>query len=475
MEQCSNVKIFCSGIGGIGLSAYAAYQQASGHDVSGSDKNESALIRDLRSQGIVVFLEQEASNIPRDCDLFVYTLALSDDHPEKKRAKEMGIKQMTYFEALGELTKAAFLIAVCGTSGKSSTTAMAAKVLMDGGLDPSVILGTKTPDLDGRNWRKSGSHSVPCIVDSASSPSPPCHHTSNTFLVEACEYCNSFHHLSPAIVVMTNAYGDHFDAYSGIEEYEESFKKFLKSIPSEGALITHLSDPQCKKLSASASCSVIDADSQPLPPLQVPGEHMQHNAQLVLALARYLDLQDPEASLKAYKGCWRRMEVKGTWNVDPTSPRLRGAQRGKWIVTHEEHADLVVIDDYGHHPNEVRVTLKGLKKHYPDRRLVCVFQPHTHDRVRKLYDLFLTAFKAADLVIIPNIFAARSERDSEKVDPKKLVADIAERSLVEALYGESLVKTAAMLQESILKKNDLLVTMGAGDVGKICDIMFPDV
>jgi UDP-N-acetylmuramate--alanine ligase len=421
----SVVKIFCSGIGGIGLSAYAAYQHVSGHEVSGSDRTESALINDLRSQGIDVSLTQDGSALPDDAELFVYTLALPEDHPELAKAKELNIPQKTYFEALGDLTNDFQLIAVAGTSGKSSTTAMAAKVLIDAGLDPSVILGTKTPDLDGKNWRKG---------------------SSNLFLVEACEYCDSFLNLSPNIALITNAYGDHFDAYSDKAQYTASFQKFLGSLPSNGALITHLSDPDCKKLTKTVSCTVLDADQSPVINLQVPGKHMQGNAQLVLALADHLDIKDADESLKSYRGCWRRMEVKG-----------------------ELDNGVLVIDDYGHHPNEVKVTLEGLKEHYSDRRLVLAFQPHTHDRTKKLYDQFLTAFKAADLVIIPNIFAARSDRDSDQVDPLKLIEDIKKGSSVEVIHGESIENTIKILQSEILQKNDLLVTMGAGDVWKVSD------
>jgi UDP-N-acetylmuramate--alanine ligase len=421
------MRIYCSGIGGIGLSAYASYQKAEGHEVLGSDQNQNILI-----EGIDVSLNQDGSNVPEDADLFVYTLALPEDHPELEKAKELGIECKTYFEALGDLTKDYKLIAVCGTSGKSSTTAMAAKVLMDANLDPSVILGTKTKDLDGKNWRKGDS---------------------NIFLIEACEYCNSFHHLSPNIVLLTNAYGDHFDAYSGIEEYEASFKKFIEYIPSDGVLITHDDDSQCKKISKSASCKVVNADEKSVLDLsmQVPGRHMQQNAVLVISLAETLgiDLDASYRSVNSYQGCWRRMEFKGTTEI--------GAK---------------VFDDYAHHPVEISETIVALHLAHKDRRLVCVFQPHTHDRTIKLYDQFLDAFKSADLVIIPNIYEARTDRDCEKVDVDKFVEDIKSGSSVEVINGKSLDNTVSILKNEVLKENDLLVTMGAGDVTNIGEELF---
>ena len=424
------MKIFCSGIGGIGLSAYAAYMNACGHEVLGSDQKESDLLSDLRSQGITIFPSQETSNVPDDTELFAYTLALPQDHPEWRKAEKLGIRQLTYFQALGELTKDHSVIAVSGTHGKSSTTAMAAKVLIDAKLDPSVILGTKTQDLNNRNWRKGSCHAE---------------QSRSIFLVEACEYHRSFLHLSPKILLVTNMTGDHFDAYKDMEDYRSAFRELIAKLPKDGLLITHGSDPACRELMEHAPCKTIDADTYPLPKLQIPGKHMQENARLVVALSEYLGLKNAEESLAAYRGCWRRTEVKGTSKV--------GA---------------LIIDDYGHHPNEVKATLEGLREAYPDRRLICVFQPHTHDRVLKLYDLFTKAFRAADLVIIPNIFAARSDRDQKKADPEKLLADIAKESSVEVIYGESLERTEELLP-AILQKNDVVVTMGAGDVWKIAE------
>ncbi len=423
------VKIFCSGIGGIGLSAYAAYQNASGHTVLGSDQTENAITKDLMSQGIDVSSNQNGDALPEDADLFVHTLALPKDHPERKKATALGIRQRTYFQALGDLTKESTLIAVAGTHGKSSTTAMAAKVLIDAGLDPSVILGTKTPDLDGRNWRKG---------------------MSSIFLVEACEYCRSFLNLQPKVVLLTNVTGDHFDAFTDEEDYRKAFEEFLVRIPSDGKLIMHADDPAHEWIDEVVP-ALVQVNVQPivqkeLPPLTVPGDHMRKNAMLVMTLADLLEVKNAAESLRNYKGCWRRSEVKG-----------------------RTKEGVLVIDDYGHHPNEVKVTLKGFKEAHPDRRLICVFQPHTHDRTSKFYDEFTKAFSSADRVIIPNIFAARSDRDSEQVDPRKLAEDIATESHVETKYGESLDQTVALLTEDALTEKDLLVTMGAGDVWKVAD------
>lgn len=431
------MKIFCSGIGGIGLSAYAAYQRASGQDVAGSDCSESALLADLRRQGIPISLSQNGGAVSPDVDLFVYTLALPSDHPEVLRAEQLGIPRKTYFEALGDLTResAGKLITVCGTHGKSSTTAMAAKVLIEAGLDPSVILGTKTKDLGGRNWR------VPSSPRRSRAP----------WLVEACEYHRSFLHLSPTIILLTNADGDHFDAFADLEDYQRAFQEFIARLPSDGVLITHCSDPSLQSLVRFArekKIRVVNADSFAPPKLNVPGQHMRENAELVLALADMLgiDHRTAETSLAHYAGSWRRMEVKG-----------------------ETQAGVLVIDDYGHHPREVAATLSALKEAYPDRRIVCVFQPHTHDRTLKLYDAFTQSFQGADVVVIPNVYDARPQADAADVDVGKFVRDIAEASRVETHNGQSLDETVSLLKKKLLRPKDVLVTMGAGDIGKLAD------
>ena len=426
------MNIFCSGIGGIGLSAYAAYQQASGHTVSGSDRAETPLTADLTKQGIAVSSEQNGSAIPEGTDLFVYTLAVAEDHPERECAKKLGIPQQTYFEALGDLIRSSgkTLIAVCGTHGKSSTTAMAAKMLMEGGKDPSVVVGTKTKDLGGRNWRKGAGEN---------------------FLVEACEYHRSFLHLSPEIILLTNADGDHFDAFRDMKDYESAFKEFIQKMPSNAILITHVSDTNLHgilEVAAGKGIRIIDADAFSAPKVGVPGKHMQQNAVLILALAELLGLQNAEKSLAAYSGSWRRMEVKG-----------------------ETPEGVLVMDDYGHHPTEVRATLNALREGYPERRIVCVFQPHTHDRTKKLYGDFLTAFSDADILVIPNIYDARPKEGEERVDVSTFIADIAKTSGIEAFNGESLEATSRLLQERIMQRGDLLVTMGAGDVGKVAEML----
>lgn len=420
--------MYCSGIGGIGLSAYASLQRAAGHTVSGSDAVESALLADLRSQGITVTTEQDGKALDVSMDLLVYSEAVPPDHPERLRAAELHIPCQSYFQALGDLSRGQRIIAVCGTHGKSSTTAMAAEVIIAAGLDPTVVVGTKVPALHGRNWRKG---------------------KGEIFLLEACEYRRSFHYLSPRLILLTNVDGDHFDFYRDPAAYRAAFTEFFRLLPPDGVVVGHGGDADCRAAVAASGRRFMDADRFPLPSLRVPGQHMRENAQLVCGMAEVLDIPQETAqrALMAYGGVWRRMEVKG------------------------EREGILVVDDYAHHPREIRAVLAALREAYPARRIVCVFQPHTHHRTLALYADFLPAFADASLVIIPHVYAARAERDAAQVDLSALLRGIAAESGVPTVGGFTLAETAAYLRREVLRDGDLLLCMGAGDITELAGQM----
>ncbi|PIR53853.1 hypothetical protein COU75_03930 [Candidatus Peregrinibacteria bacterium CG10_big_fil_rev_8_21_14_0_10_42_8] len=409
------MNIYCSGIGGIGLSAYAALQNADGHHVSGSDRSVSDITRDLEDQGISVFNSQDGSHIPSDTDLFVYSEAIPEDAPERLRAAELDIRQCNYFQALGELSRDYTVIAVCGTHGKSSTTAMATVMLLEAGFDPTVVVGTKIPQLDNRNWRKGKSH---------------------IFLLEACEYRGSFLNLYPDIILMTNVDGDHFDSFSSLGDYHNVYRKFIDRLPEGGTVITHGNDIECVQVTTK----FIDADTYSLPALSVPGRHMQENAQLVVALADHLSIDGSVDSLKKFTGTWRRMERKG-----------------------DTKSGVTVIDDYAHHPKEIAATIAATRDAYPDRRIVCLFQPHTHDRTIRFYNDFLTAFDGADIVVITDVYDARSNIENQHVDIEKFTSDIH----TESRYGGTLDEAKNILCSTILQQGDVLLVLGAGDITRI--------
>lgn len=425
------MKIYCSGIGGIGLSAYASLQKEYGHDVMGSDRSITPLTRELMSQGIDVVTEQDGSKIPEDTELFVYSEAIPISAPERLRASELGIKQMSYPEALGQLSQAHTVIAVCGTHGKSSTTAMAARLLIETGRDPTVVVGTKMQELDGRNWRRGNS---------------------SLFLIEACEYRKSFHFYHPQIILMTNCDGDHFDYYKSIDLYQDAFVDFIKRLPPSGKVITHMSDPDCRKVAESGERDIIDGDEFPLIDLQTPGLHMKQNAQLVLALANHLEIPDEEATaaVAPFAGTWRRMELKGTYGDD-----------------------VLVIDDYAHHPREIKATITAIRSRYPQRRIVAVFQPHTHNRTIELYDDFTTAFTDLDLLIVTDVYDARSDTESASVDITAFTSDIGTQSAIQAIYGGDLTEIEKKLKQEIIEPGDVILCMGAGTITNVAGNLVP--
>ncbi|MFA6522995.1 MAG: cyanophycin synthetase [Candidatus Peribacteraceae bacterium] len=423
------MKIFCSGIGGIGLSAYAALQKANGHDVSGSDRAGGGIVDDLHAMGIRVTDDQSGNAIPPDTELFVYSEAIPDNAPERKRASNLHIPQKSYPEALSALMQGKRVIAVCGTHGKSSTTAMAARLLMESGLDPTVVVGTRMKELQGRNWRKG---------------------EGEWFVVEACEYRRSFLHYAPRIILLTNCDGDHFDYYASVGEYRKAFAEFIGSLSEDGTVIAHANDEDSWKLVKDSGKRSIDADAFPSVRLHTPGEHQRSNARLVLALATILEVPQADAkkSLSGYAGSWRRMDILGTTEFGVT-----------------------IINDYAHHPVEIRATIAAVREAYPQRRLVCVFQPHTHDRTIKLYKDFISSFRGTDVVIIPDIYEARNDRESGRVDIQAFVADIEKGSDVETYDGSSLEGTEALLRTTILKNGDVLLVMGAGSVTNLATAM----
>ena len=300
---------------------------------------------------------------------------------------------------------------------------------MHSGRDPTVVVGTKLKELDGRNWRVG---------------------RGDTFLLEACEYRNSFHHYDPSIILLTTCDGDHFDFYSSMDDYRRSFIEFIQRLPADGIVITHLSDPDCAAVAQASGRRVIDADAEPLITLRTPGAHMQRNAQLVLALARHLSIPEKQAqaALSGYAGSWRRLELKGMFKDD-----------------------IPVIDDYAHHPREIRASLDAIIGEYPDKRVVCVFQPHTHDRTLKLYEDFTHCFRGAGLVIVSDVYEARKDIETERVKMPQFVIDVQKGSDVKAVGGGSLGDIATMLRQEILKSGDVLLCMGAGDSTKLTEEM----
>jgi len=431
------MKINLIGIGGIGVSALAQYYLSKGHQVSGSDLVASEITNFLKEKGIKIFIGNKAVNITKDLDLVVHSPAVKINNPEYKKAKQLGIKIQSYPEALGDLTKEYYTIAVAGAHGKSTTTAMIGLVLTAAGLDPTVIVGTKVKEFGNSNFREG---------------------KSKILVIEACEYDSSFLYYLPKIVVITNVDKEHLDYFKTFANVIKVFRNFILKIPKEGFLVFNADDKNIPVIEnpvfKSAGYSLTSKDSPKIKKiLKVPGKHNISNALAVLEVARFLIVPD-SISFKAiseFTGTWRRFEEKNS-----------------------KFKNLKIISDYAHHPNEITATLTAAREKYPSTgsgrvKIWCVFQPHQHQRTHYLFNDFVKTFRKApiDKIIITDIYDVAGRETKSKsggVSSKKLVAKIAKEGVI--YYATD--KLEGFIKEN-LNIGDVLIIMGAGDIYKLAD------
>ncbi len=413
------------GIGGIGMSALARFYLERGHNVSGSDAEDSTILEALRAEGMNVFVGHSSAYVG-DAEMVVYTEAIPVDNLELQAAREQKIPIHTYFEALGEISKDFKTIAVAGTHGKTTTTAILARILLESDQDPTIVIGTNMKELEGRNFRlgKGG-----------------------WMAVEACEYRRSFLHLQPQIVVLTNLELDHPDYYRDLDDYLDAFRELVAKLPADGVLVANGDDANVRNVAEGANCEVIYFEADPEKfELQVPGHHNLMNAAAAFAVASIVGAPEDEMikAVNSFEGSWRRFEFKG---------KLNGA---------------LVYDDYAHHPTEVQAAIAGTREKYPERRVVAVFEPHQYNRTRHFLEEFAKSFKDADEVIIPSIYQVRdSKEDLEAVSPEKLVEELSKYHQ-NVRFGDGFEKTAQYLRESV-GENDLILVMGAGPVWQVAE------
>lgn len=409
------MKIHCIGIGGIGISALARYYKSQGHTVSGSDISSSSLVESLRKEGIFVYIGHAASNLAQDTDLVVYTIAITDSNEELVAARERNIVCKTYPQALGELTQEKVTIAVSGTHGKTTTTAMMYYAMKACGINPTVIVGSLLAE-GGTNFVAGDSKYL---------------------IIEACEYRRSFLNVHPAYAVITNIDEDHLDYYKDINDIHQAFQSFVDLIPVEGILVTH------GGLALSPVCRTIETPQEDGSgiELSVLGKHNKANAALVLSLlvALHFDEQKIREGLKQFPGTWRRMEYKGK--------TLHG---------------IPVYDDYGHHPVEIRASYEALREKYPKNvnHIIMLFQPHLYSRTKALLDDFVDVLKDIDEVYVLPIYRAREE-DTSVINEDSVVEKINEAG-GNAKKLDALAEIPAYI-ESVSKENVVIINMGAGN------------
>jgi len=441
------------GVGGIGTSGIAKMLLARGVSVSGSDLRDSAVVEELRGLGAVVRVGHTPENVPAAAELVVVSAAVEPENLELREADRRRLPVLKYAQALGQLMSEHTGIAVAGTHGKSTTTAMVAYMLKRSGLDPSFVVGAGVPQLGGSSGVGTGPH----------------------FVAEACEYDRSFLNLSPAFAVITNIEEDHLDYYRDLEEIVQAFGQFARRLAPEGLLVVNGQDPAAVRAAGSARARVETvalgggADWQAVDlqdvggcyafslrhpagdhgrfTLRIPGLHYVADAcaALAVSLSAGADPQACREALAEFRGAARRFDLVG------------------------EAAGLRVVDDYAHHPTEIQATLRAARQRFPQARLWCVFQPHQHSRTRFLLADFARSFHTADRVLLPDIYFVRdSDEERRAVSSADLVAAIHRlgRPADEVRY----LPTFEEIEEVLLREvapGDVLITMGAGDVWKL--------
>ncbi len=420
-------KVYFVGIGGIGMSALAQLYLSKGMQVVGSDRGASQVTDLLTEKGVKIHIGHSAHHVTSDSTLIVYSDAVPEDNEERVRARELGIRECSYFEALGEATREGTSIVVSGTHGKTTTTAMIAKILIDAGERPTVIAGSIL--------REYGSNFVAGRDD--------------LFVIEGCEYRRHFLRLHPTILVITNIELDHTDYFRDLEDMQHAFRESIARVPENGTIVTDTASVTIAPILKDVPVTVVSFQDIHVPRLHVRGMFNEKNAQSAKgAVQAYAGARLPEeqidTSLETFSGTWRRFEYKG--------------------VT--EHG-AVVFDDYAHHPTAVRGTLQMVRQEYVGKKIVVVFHPHLYSRTKKFFAEFVDALSYADEVLLLPVYAAR-----EVHDPSVSSAELAKK-IEEKGTTAHFVPDFSTAKQRLCKKDEksIIITMGAGDVYRLGDVL----
>jgi UDP-N-acetylmuramate--alanine ligase len=441
-------KVHFVGIGGIGMSGIAEILLDQGFAVTGSDRAPSENTERLTSLGAAVFIGHAAQNVQSDVDVLVYSSAVPPENPEIREAQKRKIPVIRRAEMLAEVMRLRYGIGIAGTHGKTTTTSMVGLVLIEGGSDPTVIVGGRLRGLAGSNARLGRGDFI---------------------VVEADEFDRSFLSITPTIAVLTTLETDHLDCYRDLEDIKAAFVQFAQKVPFYGFVVLCLDEPALQDIMPKLKKKIVtyglngQADLQAVDivhranrttftavyggkdlgsiELQIPGKHNVQNA--LAAVAVGLQLGVPFAKIKTgierFTGVFRRWEVKA------------------------EVGGITVIDDYAHHPTEIRATLAGAKAGWR-RRVVCVFQPHLYSRTRDFYDEFGRAFFNADVLVVTDVYPAREE-PIQGISGELIVNAAREFGHKQVHYVPDKKNVPAFLM-SIKQQGDMIITMGAGDIWK---------
>ncbi len=451
------------GIGGSGMSGIAEVMLSLGYAVQGSDLKPNKQTKRLESQGATIFIGHAANNI-QDADAVVVSSAVDETNPEVAAAREQLMPVVSRAEMLAELMRFRYSIAVAGTHGKTTTTSLVASVLAEGGLDPTFVIGGRLKSADANARLGQGEYLV----------------------AEADESDASFVHLKPMVAIVTNIDADHMSTYDGdIEKLKSGFIEFLHNLPFYGLAVVCTDDPGVNDVlgdigrsittygtNESADIRAVNieyrenvtefdvvrssraeeelGDTQSVRQvmrvtLRLPGLHNVKNALAAIAVADELQISDDAviAALEKFEGIDRRFQNLGDVELDAGT--------------------VTIVDDYGHHPTEVAATLAAAKAGYPERRVVLVFQPHRYSRTRDLMDDFATVLSEADALVLLDVYAA-GEEPIAGADGRTMARAVRTRGAVDPVFVERLDDLADVLQD-VLTDGDIVLTMGAGDIG----------
>lgn len=437
------------GIGGIGMSGIAEVLLNQGFNISGSDMSSSQNTEYLIEKGAKVYIGHSQDNV-KDAEVIVYSSAVKiNENPETIYAKEHKIPLIRRAEMLAEVSRLNYSIAVAGTHGKTTTTSMLALILIEANIDPTVIVGGRLSDFGGTNARLGKGEWT---------------------LVEADEFDRSFLQLTPTISIINNIESEHLDVYRDVADIESTFLEFANKVPFYGFVSIGLDDNGVKNIlpninkkfvtfgfnrncdyrgdnpiynNREASCEVYEFGKKlGTIKIRIPGEYNLKNALASISIARMMriDFDIIQNALNKFSGVFRRFEEKGSF---------KGVR---------------VIDDYAHHPSEVKACLKGARESFKNR-IVCLFQPHTYTRTRDQYLDFAKAFDEADEIIITDIYPAR-EKPIEGVTGKLISDSAIQFGHKNVNYVQDFDKVEETVK-SIVKEGDILITMGAGNIWKI--------
>jgi len=444
-------RIHMIGIGGCGMSGAAAMLLRFGAQVSGSDLLPFDGMSSLVASGAVVSIGHDAAHLRPDCTLVVISAAVPPSNPEWSAACARGLPVIKYAELLGMLVRHRIGMAISGTHGKSTTTALCAYVLRHAGLDPSFIFGARSAQLGGSSAVGNGAH----------------------FVVEACEFDRSFLHLNSASAAILNIESDHLDCYGTFDRIVEAFGQFADRVDPDGLLVIPAEDAICGKAASGTRASIqtfgwtdradwravnvashqgchsFDATFRGKPvlstKLSIPGRHNVGNALAAIALCHHagVPVDAMAEGVAGFQGVERRLTFRGTAN------------------------GITLVDDYAHHPTEVRVTIEAARRRYEPKRTWVVFQPHQYARTCEFMNEFADSFSQADEVIVSDIYAAREPGADPVRGSRELVSRICDRGGHARYLPSFEAVTKHVMQNAV--SGDLVMTMGAGDIWKVAN------